>query len=222
MSANPITATATTDLEEAMSLMREHQIRRLIVVDDEARVVGIATIEDLLAAMASEFGQLVQALRRRARPRAGASLGALAGLTLARAPRVAGAVMRPRGTPPHGLPRQWHFPAVQHALQVLLRQGRVPLAVAREHHRSRRLQVDKLHGRTALARTPGPRAHRITTLPGPRHRGPGRGPARDAQDGPGAPRGKPGARVRLHGRGWAAGPGLRTGPRTGARARPHA
>jgi len=43
--------------------MREHQIRRLIVVDDEARIVGIATIEDLLAAMASELGQWVLALR---------------------------------------------------------------------------------------------------------------------------------------------------------------
>lgn len=63
MSAGPVTAPATAGIEEAMSLMREHQIRRLIVVDDEARVVGIASIEDLLAAMASEFGDLMQALR---------------------------------------------------------------------------------------------------------------------------------------------------------------
>ena len=63
MSANPVTAPATTSLEDAMALMREHQIRRLIVVDDEARVVGIATIEDLLATMASEFSQWVLALR---------------------------------------------------------------------------------------------------------------------------------------------------------------
>lgn len=63
MSATPVTALATTSLEEAMALMREHQIRRLIVVDDEARVVGIAAIEDLLAAMANEFSQWVLALR---------------------------------------------------------------------------------------------------------------------------------------------------------------
>jgi CBS domain-containing protein len=62
MLTSPVTAPATTGLEEAMALMREHQIRRLIVVDDEARVVGIATMEDLLAAMASEFSQLVLAL----------------------------------------------------------------------------------------------------------------------------------------------------------------
>jgi len=63
MLTSPVTAPATTGLEEAMALMREHQIRRLIVVDDEARVVGIATMEDLLAAMASEFSHLVLALR---------------------------------------------------------------------------------------------------------------------------------------------------------------
>ena len=38
-------------------------MRRLIVLDDAGRVVGLAALEDLLEAMTREFGELVMALR---------------------------------------------------------------------------------------------------------------------------------------------------------------
>ena len=42
---------------------RRHRVRRLIVLDDAGRVVGLAALEDLLEAMTREFGELVMALR---------------------------------------------------------------------------------------------------------------------------------------------------------------
>jgi CBS domain-containing protein len=36
-----------TPIEEAAQLMKEHQIRRLVVVDDEHRLVGIVSLGDL-------------------------------------------------------------------------------------------------------------------------------------------------------------------------------
>lgn len=63
MSAGPVTANAKAGLLDAVALMRQHKLRRLIIVDDDGRVVGLATLEDVLDALSREFGDLVLALR---------------------------------------------------------------------------------------------------------------------------------------------------------------
>jgi CBS domain-containing protein len=56
-------ATADGGLMLAVNTLRERRLRRLIVVDDAGRVVGLLTLEDLLDALAKELGTLAQALR---------------------------------------------------------------------------------------------------------------------------------------------------------------
>jgi CBS domain containing-hemolysin-like protein len=43
--------------------LRRHRVRRLIVLDEAGRVVGLAALEDLLEALARELGELAMALR---------------------------------------------------------------------------------------------------------------------------------------------------------------
>jgi CBS domain-containing protein len=63
MSLELVTAPASADLLDATLLLRRHLVRRLIVLDDAGRVVGLAALEDLLEALTREFGDLVLALR---------------------------------------------------------------------------------------------------------------------------------------------------------------
>ena len=63
MSTSLVTASAGAGLLEATELLNRHRVRRLIVTDDAGRVVGVASLEDLLEALVREFGELVQALR---------------------------------------------------------------------------------------------------------------------------------------------------------------
>jgi len=63
MSVELVTAPAGAGLMEAAQRLRQHRVRRLIVLDDAGRVVGLAALEDLLEALASEFSELVLALR---------------------------------------------------------------------------------------------------------------------------------------------------------------
>jgi CBS domain-containing protein len=63
MSTELVTASASAGLQEATELLNRHRVRRLIVTDDAGRVVGVASLEDLLEALVREFAELVQALR---------------------------------------------------------------------------------------------------------------------------------------------------------------
>ncbi len=63
MSVEPVLATLETDLMDAIDLMRVNGMRRLIMVDDEGRLTGIATMEDLLEVLALELSALTGALR---------------------------------------------------------------------------------------------------------------------------------------------------------------
>jgi CBS domain-containing protein len=63
MSADPVTVSADATLLDAVALMREHRLRRLVVVDGVGRVVGLAALEDVLEALTREFAELVLALR---------------------------------------------------------------------------------------------------------------------------------------------------------------
>ncbi len=51
------------DLAAAIAAMHEHGVRRLLVSDAERRLVGIVSLDDLMAACASEIDGLARAIR---------------------------------------------------------------------------------------------------------------------------------------------------------------
>jgi CBS domain-containing protein len=63
MTTQLVTAPVDATLHDAVALMRQRRVRRLVVVDAAGRVVGIATLEDILEGMAREFSELALALR---------------------------------------------------------------------------------------------------------------------------------------------------------------
>ncbi len=67
MTEQAITIKADADVEEAARLMKEHQLRRLVVVDEDEAVVGILAQADL-ARMGFELrtGEVVEAISKEA------------------------------------------------------------------------------------------------------------------------------------------------------------
>jgi CBS domain-containing protein len=63
MSVDLVTVPSSANLIDATHELRRRRVRRLIVLDDAGRVVGLAALEDLLEALARELGELVLALR---------------------------------------------------------------------------------------------------------------------------------------------------------------
>ncbi|MCS7251833.1 MAG: CBS domain-containing protein [Thermoflexus sp.] len=53
MTSNPITISPRTTLPEAHRIMKEHRIRRLPVIDEHGRLVGIVTLGDVREASPS-------------------------------------------------------------------------------------------------------------------------------------------------------------------------
>jgi CBS domain-containing protein len=51
------------DVMDGVELMRANGLRRLVVVDEDGRLAGIATMEDLLELLANELSALTLALR---------------------------------------------------------------------------------------------------------------------------------------------------------------
>ena len=61
MTGNPITIHHNSSHEEAMELMEAHQLRRLLVLDDNGECIGIISQADLaLQASEEEVGEVVQ------------------------------------------------------------------------------------------------------------------------------------------------------------------
>jgi len=58
MTDDPITADTSTDVFQALQLMRDEEIRRLPVVDDEKSLQGIVTLDDALVLLGSELDKL--------------------------------------------------------------------------------------------------------------------------------------------------------------------
>jgi acetoin utilization protein AcuB len=58
MSCKPVTVTADTPITEALKVMRQKQVRRLPVLDQEGRIVGIVSEKDLLYASPSSATSL--------------------------------------------------------------------------------------------------------------------------------------------------------------------
>lgn len=74
MTAEPVTLTADTPLEDALDSLRVAGIRRAPVVDDGGRIVGVLSIDDVLDHIAVQLGAVAgslrheQAVERLARP----------------------------------------------------------------------------------------------------------------------------------------------------------
>lgn len=62
MSVNLVNATPDMDEMDAVELMRIHRLRRLVIVDDEGRLAGIVTMEDVLEQLARELASLAEGL----------------------------------------------------------------------------------------------------------------------------------------------------------------
>lgn len=68
MSAPPTCVRESTPIETALALMAGVRARRLVVVDDAQRLVGILSIDDVLELLAEEQVSIGKLLRQRARP----------------------------------------------------------------------------------------------------------------------------------------------------------
>jgi CBS domain-containing protein len=91
-------------LAQAVQLMQEHGVRRLLVVEAEGRVSGVLSIDDVVHAMAAQLGAVAAAMRGGAAHEA-AQLGALPRLPVhedrstAPPPAHRGVAFLPMGTP---------------------------------------------------------------------------------------------------------------------------
>lgn len=64
MSASVVTCSPSDDVQSALHLMQEHQVRRLPVVDAEGRLVGLLSLADLIRHGAIDPKDLYLTLRR--------------------------------------------------------------------------------------------------------------------------------------------------------------
>jgi CBS domain-containing protein len=64
MSPELVTAPESMGVTEAIELMRSRGIRRLPIVNDENRLVGIVTIDDLLEVLAEELSCIARVVSR--------------------------------------------------------------------------------------------------------------------------------------------------------------
>jgi len=64
MTAAPHTIVEDTSVEDALASMRSFGVRRLPVVDAAGRLVGLVSLQDILALLAQEFGQLSDVIER--------------------------------------------------------------------------------------------------------------------------------------------------------------
>ena len=62
MSVDLVLASPEMDVMEAVQLMKKHRLRRLIMTDEQGRLVGIASMEDVLELLAQELASLATAL----------------------------------------------------------------------------------------------------------------------------------------------------------------
>lgn len=64
MSGEPIFLGADRNLEQALATMRDLAIRRLPIVDDEGRLCGMLSMDDVVILLAEQLGDLAMAVRK--------------------------------------------------------------------------------------------------------------------------------------------------------------
>lgn len=62
MTVDLVLATPEMDAMEAVQLMKTHRLRRLVIVDDVGRLMGIVTMEDILELLTRELADLTAGL----------------------------------------------------------------------------------------------------------------------------------------------------------------
>ncbi|WP_161973162.1 CBS domain-containing protein [Halostella litorea] len=62
MEESPVTVGADVDLSDAVGTLREHDIRRVPVVDDDGRLSGILSLDDVLVVLADELSSAVDVI----------------------------------------------------------------------------------------------------------------------------------------------------------------
>ena len=68
MTTDAHTLTADAEVDEAVELMEEHQLRRLPVVDEDGKLVGIVSLGDLAAAGTPEAADALEAISTPSEP----------------------------------------------------------------------------------------------------------------------------------------------------------
>ncbi len=63
MTASPESVEEDTPIEVAISLMRESQCRRLPVVDEQGKLVGLISLDDIINLLTSELDEIGELLR---------------------------------------------------------------------------------------------------------------------------------------------------------------
>lgn len=64
MSRKPIFVAQTRDVAYALELMRDLAVRRIPVVDDEHRIVGVIALDDVILALSTELANVAETIRK--------------------------------------------------------------------------------------------------------------------------------------------------------------
>ena len=64
MTLHPTTVNENTSIEDVLALMRAKSVRRLPVVERQGRLVGLVSVDDVLALLAEEFRHLGKLLEK--------------------------------------------------------------------------------------------------------------------------------------------------------------
>jgi CBS domain-containing protein len=59
---DPFTLSEKDGVDQAVSLMRDHGVRRVPIVDDQGRAVGVVTADDLFAELGQRLGGLCEGI----------------------------------------------------------------------------------------------------------------------------------------------------------------
>jgi len=68
MSGEPIFLSERRDVGSVIAVMRDLAIRRVMIVDDAGRLIGVIALDDLLMRAAQELGGLAEAIRKAVAP----------------------------------------------------------------------------------------------------------------------------------------------------------
>jgi len=59
MTAEPVTVQQSATLLESLEVMRQHGVRRLLVVDDKDHLLGVLAVDDILELLGEQIGAVV-------------------------------------------------------------------------------------------------------------------------------------------------------------------